>query len=420
MRLHRTSAIALGGAVALTLVVAQPAAAATSSWTGTSDAAWSTGVGWGGTAPADGDDLVFSAGPRSTYNLGDHGFASLSFGATHEIANGGGAITVHGGIDVDANSAVRIQPQLDVDATQTWHVGQGSTLTLPSMVRTDGTSVLTLDVAGTMTIEATGNLDALATGCVVKTGAGILQVLGGGGGMGTCAGQPAGLNVAAGEVAVGEAQIGGKDFAVTGGVFTGGTSATPATVHMLNLTGTGVVSPGPASGDGLGMVSLWGTSTWNGGTYQADWDVDTDRSDYVFGSGQAITVNGTKLDVRLTGTPAAGDFVRILGSDISYTGQFAAPDGTPLADGDEFTSNGQVYSLEYISSGGASGVLLHWLRAAPAPTPTPTPTPSADPVSTDLASTGAADAWPSLAAAAGVAALGVVLLTGRRRVRRAR
>jgi LPXTG-motif cell wall-anchored protein len=165
------------------------------------------------------------------------------------------------------------------------------------------------------------------------------------------------------------------------------------------------------------MLSLWGTSAWTGGTFQVDWDVDTDDSDYVFGDGQAISVTGTKLDVRLAGTPTAGDFVRILGSTIAYTGQFAAPDGTALADGDEFTSNGQVYSLEYIASGGASGVLLHWLRAAPAPSPSPSTSPAAG---DQLAATGSSDAAPAIMLGAVALAGGALLLAGRRRVRRAR
>ncbi|AYF97656.1 hypothetical protein [Protaetiibacter intestinalis] len=413
MRLRPSLALAVGGAAVLTLVVAQPAFAATRTWTQAGDSWWSTAT-WTGGVPIAGDDVTFDGGPRSTYDLGDLGFGWFLFPTTHEVANGGGAITLSGGIEVSGGSTARIEPQLTSVGSQAWFVESGSTLQLPSAVGSDPSTFLRLTVDGTMTVEAAGNLDAGGTGCIEKQGTGVLQLLGGGGGVGTCAGQPRGLLVAAGELAVvGTPNLGGKDFAVTGGTFTGGTASGAAVVHELNLVGTGVVSPGPSSGAGIGMVELWGTSTWTGGTFQVDWDAPTNDSDYVYGSGQAITVGATRLDVRLAGTPTPGQFVRILGSDVSFTGQFAAPDGTALADGDEFTSNGQVYSVEYIAEGGASGVLLHWLRAAPVVVPPAEPAPSET-----LADSGAPQLWPLGAVAVALGAAGAALVGYRRRTRR--
>lgn len=414
MRRRSSVMLTVAGAAALTLVVAQPAFAVTRTWTQVGDSNWSSAT-WTGGVPVAGDDVTFSGGPRSTYDLGNLGLGWLMFPTTHEIANGGGAITLTGGIEVTGGSTARIEPQLTSSGSQAWFVESGSTLDLPSAVYSDPATFLRLTIDGTMTVGAGGNLDAGGTGCVEKQGTGVLQLLGGGGGVGTCAGQPKGLLVAAGEVAVvGTPNLGGKDFAVTGGTFTGGTASGAAVVHELNLAGTGVVSPGPASGAGIGRVSLWGTSVWTGGTYRVDWDAASNDSDYVYGTGQAISVSGTRLDVRLAGTPTAGQFVRILGSDVSYTGQFSSPTGTPLADGDEFTSNSQVYSLEYISTGGASGVLLHWLRAAPVVVPPVDP-----PASPELAHSGAEARWPLAITAFALVGSGALLVAYRRRVRRA-
>ncbi len=418
MRPRRSLMLALGGGLALALVTTQPAVAASTTWVASGNSWWSTAT-WSGAVPAAGDDVTFAGGPLSTYNLGNLSFASFTFAATHTIMSDTGAIALTDGLQVAPSVIARIQPQLTASGAQTWSVASAAELQLPSAVYTDGAATLTLAIEGSMTIEAAGNLDALGTGCIVKSGAGVLRLLGGGGGMGTCAGQPRGLHVTAGEVAiVGTPNLGGKDFAVTGGVFTGGTASGAAVVHELNLAGSGVVSPGPSSGAGIGNVSLWGTSAWTGGTYQVDWDATADDADYVAGANQAISVTGTRLDVRLAGTPTAGETVRILGSDIGFSGQFSSPVGTALADGDEFTSNGQVYSIAYTASGANSGAVLTWLRAAPAASPSPSPSPAAaDP---GLAATGAADGAPLALGGAAAILTGIVLLARRRRPARIR
>lgn len=401
MRLHRSLAIALAGGAALTLVIATPAAAASTTWIAPADSLWSTAT-WSSTVPAAGDDVSFNGGPRSTYNLGVLQFSTFTFLASHEIANGSGNFSLTNGLAVQAPAVAEIAPQLTAVGDQTWEVEAGARLQFPSAVYTDGTSQLTLDVDGVMAIGTAGNLDALATGCIVKQGSGVLELHGGGGGVGTCAGQPAGLLVTEGEVAiVGTPNLGGKNFAVTGGVITGGTDAAPAIIRELNLAGTGVVSPGASSGADLGHLRLWGTSTWTGGSYQVDWDADLDVADYVDGENQAILVSDTRLDIRLSGTPTAGQEAKIIGSNIAFTGQFSSSTVTPLADGDEFVSNGQVFSISYVASGTASGATLTWLRAdetAPGP---------------GLADTGAD---PAIALGAGVLLFGSgILLFARRR-----
>ncbi len=409
MRPHRSLALAVGGAAALTLVVAQPATAATATtWTQAGDSWWST-ASWTSSVPAAGDDVAFAGGVRSTYDYpGNTAFASFHFTNEHTVANGGGSIELTGGLAVDAGAAVRIEPLLTASASQNWVVGSGATLTLPSQVRVSNASTLSLFVDGTMEVS---DLDGLATACIVKYGSGPLRFLSGGGGVGTCAGQPAGLLVAAGEVTiVGTANLGGKDFAVAGGLLTGGTEAGAAVVHALNLTGVGVLSPGASSGDDFGKLDLWGTSAWTGGTYQVDWDPAGGRVDLVTGVNQAISVAATKLDIRLAGTPTAGQRARIVSSDVGFTGLFASPAGIALAEGEEFTSRGQVYAIHYIAGPGDNGAEIEWLRAAPVAPPVAPPAPA-------LAATGADTAWPLALAAVAVLGTGSLLVVRGRRMR---
>jgi len=140
--------LTVAGAAALTLVVAQPAFAATRTWTQVGDSNWSTAT-WTGGVPVAGDDVTFSGGPRSTYDLGNLGLGWLMFPTTHEIANGGGAITLTGGIEVTGGSTARIEPQLASSGSQAWFVESGSTLDLPSAVYSDPATFLRLTVDGT-------------------------------------------------------------------------------------------------------------------------------------------------------------------------------------------------------------------------------------------------------------------------------
>jgi LPXTG-motif cell wall-anchored protein len=208
--------------------------------------------------------------------------------------------------------------------------------------------------------------------------------------------------VEAGEVQiVPGANLGGKSFRVAGGTFTGGALGSPAVVRQLNL-GTGTVSPGVAGTD-IGAINLWGTSSWTGGSYVADWNPTTGDADLVHGDNQAIAVADTVLELRLATAATVGDTVTVLDSTVAVSGAFRSPAGAVLADGDEFVSGGQRYEIGYT----ATAVNVTWLGAVPV-----APAPAANPA---LADTGVAPG-SGIAAAAGVLALvGGVLLVRRRR-----
>src|SRR5690242_5247096 len=67
-------------------------AGATRTWTGASSVFWSNSGNWGGTAPADGDDLVFPAGASQFTSINN--MASLKLNSiTFSGAAGGYSLT---------------------------------------------------------------------------------------------------------------------------------------------------------------------------------------------------------------------------------------------------------------------------------------------------------------------------------------
>lgn len=389
-------------ASALILIPALPAAAATTTWTQPGDSWWSA-ASWTTTAPVAGDDVVFAGGVRSTYNLGDVAFSSFRFTNEHLIANGGGLITLTNGIAVDAGAAAAIQPGLTTSGSQTWTVGAGGTLTLPSHVGVDPAATLTLDVDGTFSVT-TGNLDGGAAACITTSGAGVVSFASGGGAAGACPGYPSGIVAAGAETTFAPgAFLGGTDFVAAGGLFTGGSTASPATVRRLALVGGGTVSPGTSAGTDLGRLELWGTSAWGGGTYLVD-VIGGGLSDRVSGAGQAVSVAGTSLSPRLSGTPVPGETWSVLESDIAVSGQFVSPAGAALDTGDEFEANGQIFSVRYLPQ----SVEVTWERAAPVVVP------PVIPAAPSLPPTGSADALPGalFALAALLGGAGMVVARG--------
>lgn len=403
MRRARTLSIAAVGGVALALVVASPAAAATVTWVAPGDTWWTDTSSWaGGAIASGGDDVTFAGGPRSTYNYGSVMFSSFHFTNDHTIANGGGVFGVVNGITVDPGATVRIEPQLIAAGAQAWQVATGATLTLPSLVNVDPSWDVTFDVDGVMEVT-TGDINGAGTGCIVKTGTGVLRFAGGGGGVGACGADPEGIRVEAGEVAfVPGANLGGKSFHLAGGTATGGDAGSASVVRQLNVS-SGTVSPGASAGAGIGRLDLWGTSTWAGGTYLVDWDPSTGDADLVHGDNQAITVADTVLELRLAPGATIGDSATVLSSTVAVTGAFTSPAGDVLADGDEFVSSGQRYEIAYAPT----SVSVTWVGSVPvAPAPAPV-----DPA---LASTGVS-ASAAVAGAAALLSIAVGALLVRRR-----
>lgn len=418
MRPGRLARYAFVGGATLVLVSAAPAFAATITWANPGDSWWSTAA-WTGGVPSAGDDIVFDASGhfRSTYDGNDllpaanPTFASLNFESNHEIATKNGELHVgSNGLTVASDVTAKIAPELKTHGDQTWSVGQLGILELPSQVDVDTASTLILDIDGQMLVG--GDLDGATLACIQKVGTGVLTFTGGGGDVGDCGSGVKGIQVIGGSVEIAASSaIGGKPFNVTSGVlFGGGPDAQRGQINQLNLSGTGIVSPGGNSGGDIGRLDLWGTSTWNGGTYVVQWDPSTGESDLVSGDGQSINVSDTVLAVStLNGDDPASQTFTVLEAtrDGVIAGAFTSAAGDVLADGDEFTSNGQIYLYQQT----ATTVMLTWLREAPQE---PTDPGGGE---DEIADTGGSPMWMLIGAGGGLILVAASLLLLPRRVR---
>ena len=174
-------------AVPFAALFAVGASAANISWTGATDAVWSTGGNWvGGVAPAPADTAVFDAGSLAnlTTSLGTN-FSVLGLKVTSPagavtIAGGNTLTLAGGGIDMSAASQdLTVSALVALAANQSWDVAAGRTLTASGAVSgavnltkigagklvLSGTNTFTGGViVSAGTLRAQGNANALGTG----------------------------------------------------------------------------------------------------------------------------------------------------------------------------------------------------------------------------------------------------------------
>ncbi len=166
------------------LLAAQGAWSATITWTGGGgDANWSTGLNWGGTAPAAGDDLVFagSARPASTNDLpAATSFASLTFSAGCAACTiGGNQITLAGSLTNNSANLQTLTLAMVVAAARTINCASGD-VAFSGVV--SGSGGLTKTGAGTLTLGGTSTYSGgttISAGTVVAPVAGALGSGGG-------------------------------------------------------------------------------------------------------------------------------------------------------------------------------------------------------------------------------------------------
>lgn len=348
--------LAAAGALALALVPALPAAAATSEWSQPGDDWW-TSATWTGAMPVAGDDVRFNGGPRSTYNIGgDVVYQSFTFVQDHEIANGPnpGRIGIGaGGLTVQDGVAASIHRDMYTNIDQTWVVGAGGELTIPTVIRVENASILTLQVDGTFTIA--GNIDGMTTGQVVQTGTGVVVRTGSAGG--AIAG---GYQLTSGGFQLSSATILGTDFAVTGGTLFGAGS-------IGNLTQSGGVITGGPDSTSAGTISV-GNAQLNGGVLQATRFSGAAVTDTLSVRG-TLTGTATRLEIELTdGIPLMNETFTVVqavgGGVIDPGARLSSPAGVVLQDGDEFVSNGHLFRILYTFGTGGT-ISVEYLGAAP-------------------------------------------------------
>lgn len=406
--------LAAGGALALALIPAVPASAATITWSQAGDSWWTTAA-WS-PVPAAGDHVVFDGGPRSTYNIGGGSTATVfdgfTFAADHLIANGGGVIGI-GASGIALEPGVTAQIDLDIRTTgaQTWTIPADATLTIPTWITTDGAGTLTFAVDGVLNIE--GNVDGAVTGAVVQTGSGTVVRTGATGGM-----------------IAGGYRVEGGTFLVAGAVI----ESTPVTVAGGTVEGAGLVGHLAVENGDLALrteVTPWGllvtdSTDFAGGTFLVSADADSGASDQVQAVAGPITGAGTVLQVELTGTPTLGDaFVVVraaVDGSIDPALRFLSPAGDPIEDGAHFDSNGHRWLMTY-AAGPGGFVEIEYGGPTPAEEEEETPTVPAEDGEDDdprLPATGSAPTGLLVAAAALFGGAGLLFAIGAARGRRRR
>ncbi len=393
----------MGGSAIVGLLVLGAAAPAfaivdTQTWTSPTHQWWTSGTWSTGEVPENGDSLVFpsTAAPRSDANVGPISLVSMAFTGDHQLGSAApaGVITLTGaeGLIVDGDPGpidVIINNDLDTTGTQSWRVGAGDSLSLPALVRVSPTGSLTLDVEGELTIS--GNIDGQVTGLIAKTGAGTIVRSGGlGGAVGG-----GGLDVQEGEFMLDNASIGGTAFQITGGRLTG-----DGVVNAISLT-SGEIAPSDAASGPIEIIVGANGVQLDGGTYIASIDGLSGLSDYLTGGNGVLGGSGTILELDVITAPTIGDNFEVAGvqfGTIDADMRFRSPAGVILDEGDEFVSDGALWSISYIDV-----ISVTYLGIEPA-------APSAP----ELADTGASDVGAFGALALLFTVLGATLVMRRR------
>ncbi|MBI5933769.1 MAG: hypothetical protein HY867_08680 [Chloroflexi bacterium] len=160
------------------------------SWTGSVDANWSTPGNWGagctglGGIPGTGDTLTFPLGASNatmTHDLPAITLQSLIFsGALDYTLNGTNAITLTGGIDVQAGNQTINAPLTVAGAGVTFHTANGAMLTLGGALDLDAYNVtFTVDSAtDVIGINLHGAINTSGLAKISKNGAGELKIIG--------------------------------------------------------------------------------------------------------------------------------------------------------------------------------------------------------------------------------------------------
>ncbi|MDH6180104.1 hypothetical protein M2152_000286 [Microbacteriaceae bacterium SG_E_30_P1] len=409
MALPRPLAVAAAASASLTLVLAAPstAFAADVTWDGDLGVGWDQPGNWvSGAVPNAGDALFFPVVGVDGYS--ENNLANPFVADRLDVSGAG--VTISGwpieinpagtvGITVTA-ADVEISPELRLNGDQTVSVSASGAVDFPSNIRVES-GTTTFDVDGWASI---GQLDGVGfAGGVVKTGTGVLQVVGAGG-------------VADGvQVQEGLVHIVG-DGAGTAWVLEGGAISGNGSLERL-LADEGWVAPGSGEyGEGIAQLEIWNQFTATENTTLA-LELAADGSSDSIVTLEGTQIDGAALDLLLEPDTTIGTEFVILEQEReegpAFFWNFTTPEGDPIVEGEEFESLGNLYSLETVGR----TVVVTYLGAAPVP-PSPSPSPSTGPAPSALAKTGGGLPLGIVALAGGVILAGSLGLVAVRRARR--
>lgn len=279
------------------------------SWTGATDANWSTSTNWNPNAvPGNGDSLTFPAGAAHVANTDDLAgltVNSITFsGASGGYSLGGtNSLTLTAGINASNTAGTNtIALPLVLSGNQSFAVAGGAQLTISG------------DISG--------------SGALSNSGAGTLDLAG----TNTYGG---GTTVASGTVLV--------DGSIGSTILSGGTLGGVGTVGTITTTG-GTISPG----DTLGTLNSGGVAMNSATAMHVD--INGGSSDLLNVSG-TVNLGGANLTVAMSSTPALGTALTIVQSTGAITGTFAQ--------GASIIINGQKFAITY----NANSVVLTAVKA---------------------------------------------------------
>lgn len=267
------------------------------SWTGATDANWSTSTNWSPNAvPANGDSLTFPAGAANLTNTDDLvGLTvnSLNFSGASGGYNLGGTntLTLTAGINASNTAGTNtVSLPLALSGNQSFAVAGGTQLNVTGVV--SGSGALSNSGAGTLDLSNTETY----------TG---------------------GTTVASGTLLV--------DGSIGSTILSGGALGGVGTLGTVTATG-GTISPG----DTLGTLNI-GSVAMNSAT-SLHVDINGGSSDLLHVTG-TVNLGGGNLTVAMSSTPALGTALTIVQSTGAITGTFA--------EGASVIVNGQKFSITY-------------------------------------------------------------------------
>ncbi len=338
-------------ALALLAIASLSTSAATKTWNGSASGLWSAAANWTPAgAPANGDALVFPAGPtrlRTTNapggatNLHSMTFSGSNyfvFGPTLSVTNGITNSTIN-------NITNTIRSRVVARASQTWSLPGRNQLLVGSLAFTNVT--LTADVASALVFDSP--IEGGAGSVFNKDGNGRMEIL--------TAANLTSLNVRNGELQV-DGSVSGS-LSVSNGAVLSGNGTVPA------FTCAGSVRPGEGSVPGRLFVPSGSAVFQTGSTLQLNLQASTagGGSDLL----QAVNppdVRGATLNLLISGTPGLGESWTIITNTsviiFSPANFFAG-----LPDGATHTVNGIKYQIDYTAGAGGRSVTLTVVETPP-------------------------------------------------------